>query len=219
MLHTSGWGIDEVHGLAELDGEVQAYSSTQATVYSHCARFVIQRLLVERDDPDLVNLVWDTDLEDPEWVEKPDWTGDDLVNPAIFNKAVWEAGDGPGYYSAEINVKGKVIYGYTWSVRKLNDDGAGDYRITFYLDDTCPAVLNTYFTGGVTEIIQPSEEEIAAAAAAEGDDGESPGGGAVGVLDTVNNLTYIDVRILERGGGGGGGGSGGGGGGGGGHGH
>ena len=32
--------------------------------------------------------------------------------------------------------------------------------------------------------------------------GESHGGG-VGVIDFGNNLTYIDVRILERGGGGG----------------
>ena len=52
-------------------------------------------------------------------------------------------------------------------------------------------------------------EEVTEAIAAE--EGEEPGGGAVGVppsmtLNLSNNLTYIDVRILERGGGGGGGG-------------
>ena len=34
---------------------------------------------------------------------------------------------------------------------------------------------------------------------------ESTGGGAVPVIDYFNNLTYIDVRILDRSGGGGGG--------------
>ena len=52
-----------------------------------------------------------------------------LVSLPIFNKAVYEALDGPGFYSAEINVKGKVIYGYTWKVRTLNQ-GTGYYRLT-----------------------------------------------------------------------------------------
>ena len=101
-----------------------------------------------------------------------------------------------------------------------NDAAAGDYRATFSFDQTCGTVyLNTFFVDGITEIIVPLEEEIAAAAAAEGDDGESPGGGAVGVLVPYDdltgegNLTYMDVRILPRGGGGGNGGGGNGGGG------
>ena len=36
-------------------------------------------------------------------------------------------------YSAEINVKGKVIYGYNWNTRVLSD-GPGYYRITFSMD-------------------------------------------------------------------------------------
>lgn len=195
MLHTSGWGITEMHGLAEVDGAVASYPGTQATVYSPCARLVIQRLLVDRDDPALESLTWD--------VPTGQWIGEGLVNAPIFNKVVWEAGDGPGYYSAEINVKGKVIFGYTWNVRKLND-GAGDYRITFNLDEGCPAGLNTFFTdefgNPVTEIVQPLEEAVAA----ESDEGGDTGGG-VGIMDYENNLTFIDIRILERGGGGGGG--------------
>jgi hypothetical protein len=46
----------------------------------------------------------------------------------------------------------------------------------------------------------PAEEEVVVAAE-EGEDGGSDTGGAVGVLDYANNLTYMDVRILERGGG------------------
>ena len=100
--------------------------------------------------------------------------------------------------------EGKVIYGYTWNVRKLNE-GAGDYRITFYLDDACPAGLNTFFAdvegNPVTQLMVPIEE---AAMTTEGDDGGDTGG-ATGVIEHADNLTYIDVRILERGGGGGGG--------------
>jgi hypothetical protein len=153
MLHTSGWGIDEVHGLAELDGIVQNYWSSQATVYSHCARLTIQKLLVDRNDPLLAGLVWDAGVG--EWTNPE---GASLVNPTIFNMAVHEAADGPGYYNAEINVKGRIIYGYTWNVRRLNDNSggtaAGDYRITFSFDEVCggTTALNTFFVDD-TEII------------------------------------------------------------------
>jgi hypothetical protein len=182
MRHLFGWGIDEMHGTT---GVVLA--GTQATVYSPCARLTIQKLLVDRGDPALASLVW---------VPQEGWLGPGLVNVPIFNMAVYNAGDGPGYYSAEINVKGKIIYGYTWNVRRLNE-GAGDYRITFSFDGVCgSAALNTYFTQGVTQILEPIEEEIVVLES-------EPGGGAVGVIDFGNNLTYMDVRILERGGGGG----------------
>jgi len=221
MRHTSGWGIDEVHGLAtSLGREPLPGPGAQATVYSHCARLTIQKLLVERDDPKLGDLIW---VPGEGWAE-PEGYESDLINPHIFNGSVHEGGDGPGYYSAEINVKGRIIYGYTWSVRKLNE-GAGDYRVTFSFDESCGSVdgvdidLNTFFVDGVTEILMPSEEdlEVAAVEAAMSDpqvartlitatDAEETEGGAVGVLDFNNNLTYMDVRILERGGGSGGGG-------------
>lgn len=198
MLHTAGWGIEEVHGLAVLDGVAQGYLSDQATVYSHCARLTIQRLAVAREDPVLDQLAW---VPGSGWI----YPEPGVINPPIFNLPVYEGGDGPGYYSAEINVKGKVIYGYTWNVRKLNE-GAGDYRITFSFDDQCGmASLNTAFTEGVTEIVVPLEEvpeETLSVSSEEGDD-SGGGAGAVGVIDFENNLTYIDVRILERGGGGG----------------
>jgi uncharacterized membrane protein YgcG len=222
MRHTSGWGIDEVHGVAATDSDPAVAitgSGLRATVYSPCARFMIQKLLVERDDLDLENLLW---VPETGWTE-PDGYPDDLINPPIFNGAVHEAQDGPGYYNAEINVKGRIIYGYTCNVRRLND-GAGDYRLTFSFDESCGTnvFLNTFFTKEDTKIMVPLEEAVEAAAIEE-----EPGGGATGMLRTDLNLTYMDVRILERGGGGGGGGGkpgggggnngGGGGGGGGGH--
>ena len=199
MRHTSGWGIDEVHGLAAtLDGTAMEGPGTQATVYSTCARFTIQRLLVDRGDAELADLIW---VPGEGWTEPAEYE-DDLINQPIFNKAVHEASDGPGYYNAEINVKGRIIFGYTWNVRSLNE-GAGDYRLTFSFDESCGATtLNTFFTEGITDIMVPLEEVTTALAAEEG---EEPGGGGTGVLVTADNLTYMDVSILERGGGGGGG--------------
>jgi len=219
MRHTDGWGIDEVHGLAVDLGDPPAAlpgPGTRATVYSHCARLTIQLLLVSRDDPQLADLEWEPEIGWTEPAEDPQNPGfpypDDLINPHIFNGSVHEGGDGPGYYSAEINVKGRIIYGYTWNVRQLHDptldvSGAGDYRVTFSFDQggedgSCPVALNTLFVDGTTDILVPLEEVTAAIAEEEG---EEPGGGAVGVLNTDLNLTYMDIRILERGGGGGGG--------------
>jgi hypothetical protein len=183
MRHLFGWGIDEMHGTTGV-----VYPGTEATIYSHCARLTIQKLQVPREDPALASLLW---------VPQEGWAAPGLINEPIFNMAVYNAGDGPGYYSAEINVKGKIIYGYTWNVRRLNE-GAGDYRVTFSFDEVCgSAALNTYFTEGVTEILLPLEEEVVVL------ESESTEGGAIGVLDFANNLTYMDVRILERGGGGG----------------
>ncbi|HEX6133530.1 MAG TPA: hypothetical protein VFZ24_06190 [Longimicrobiales bacterium] len=210
MLHTFGLGADEQWGLSVLpDGTPEALDNYLPTIYSNCARLTIQRLLVNRDDPLLANLTWDDAAG--EWTGVDPTTGDPLVNRALFNDAVYTVQDGPGYYNAEINVKGKVIYGYTWGVRKLND-GAGDYRLTFSLDGTnCPQTLNTDFEDGVTFIMQPEEESEEVVVAAE-----PAGEGGISYLDAANNLTYIDIHIYTkkggttpRGGGGGGGGGGG----------
>jgi hypothetical protein len=207
MRHVDGWGIDEVHGLAvDQDGFPILGPGTRATVYSYCARLTIQKLLVPREILQEGDLQWDP--EQHCWVTTdPENTGNLVNETPLFNMAVHEGGDGPGYYSAEINVKGRVIYGYTWNVRKLND-GEGDYRITFSFDDDGPVPLNTYFTDGVTDILVPLEEELLEAALSEE---EPTGAGAVPELDPTNNLTYIDIRIHTRESGGGGGGGGGGG--------
>ena len=185
MRHLEGWGQTEMWGLSiGEDGLPQEVvhdfveTFPQATIYSPCARLTIQRLLVPRDDERLDDLVWEPTVG---WTE-PHGHPEDLINPGIFNKAVWEAGEGPGFYNAEINVKGRIIFGYTWNVRKLNE-GAGDYRITFSFDETCAAVpLNTSLE--IAQIVEPEEET------------PLPEGG-VAVIDVGNNLTYIDIRITE----------------------
>jgi len=216
MRHVSGWGIDEVHGLAaslDMEPVAEEGSGAQATVYSPCARLTVQKLLIPREDVSLEGHIWN-------WQQGEGWSGymvDEngqqisLINAPILNQAAYEGGDGPGYFSAEINVKGRIIYGYTWNVRRLNDltqvppyeipTPAGDYRITFSFDETCPTVeLNTFFIDGTTKIIVPLEEELVAAFSALETE-STDDGGAIAELDPQNNLTYMDVRILERGGG------------------
>lgn len=213
MRHTSGWGIDEVHGLAtDLANTPLMGPGTRATVYSNCARLTIQKLLVPRNDSRLADLIW---VEGVGWTEPLGYV-DNLINSAIFNKAVHEGGDGPGYYAAEINVKGRIIYGYTWNVRQVNDmtplegsqspTAAGDYRLTFSLDKMCGTVsLKTYFMAGTTQILVPIETEEVAALAAEGDDVGATGVLVPAVFDPYTaellggNLTYMDVHILQRG--------------------
>ena len=115
MKHLSGLGIDEMWGTTgnELSGFI-------ATVYSPCARFTIQRLLVERGDPVLESLAW---------IPSEGWTGAGLVSSPIFNMAIYQTGqeEDPESYNAEINIKGKIIYGYTWKVRDLNE---GRWRLS-----------------------------------------------------------------------------------------
>ena len=215
MRHVDSWGIDEVHGLqTDLNGQpvddIEGLG-TIATVYSHNARFTLQKLNVESLD----ELYTDTGgniKSKLEWIPTVGWTEDqsggseDLVNDdPLLNMAVYDAGDGPGYYNAEINVKGKIIYGYTWNVRELNE-GEGYYRLTFSFDAESAYPLNTYFDEA-TEIVVPIEEEEESEVATKE---EGPGNGGVAVIDVGNNLTYMDILITERsrGGGGGGGGQG-----------
>lgn len=192
MRHVSGWGIEEVHGLAvqgqgDQTGAI-TYNSTQATVYSTCARLTIQKLLVPRDEIPENSLVW---VAENGWIEAEGYS--DLITPQFFNKAVSEALEGPGYYNAEINVKGKIIYGYTWNVRNMNE-GAGDYRITFSLDATGTGnvLLNTSFQEGITEILIPEEEDVITTT------DETEHGGGVAKIDFENNLTYIDITINAK---------------------
>ena len=230
MRHADSWGIDEVHGLQTelLNNDIVYGPGDIATVYTPNARFTIQKLDVENLEGIESKLKW---RHKDGWTEADDYTGNDVVNDVpLFNMVINDAGDGPGFYNAEVNVKGKIIYGYTWNVRS-NNEGAGYYRLTFSFDDdtTNGPALNTYFKQGETEIILPIEEEEVAGKRInpisddDGDSGEGTRGG-VAVIDFDNNLSYMDIFIIAKttgsgGGAGGGCGAGGGSGSGGGSGH
>lgn len=160
--------------------------SAEATVYSGCARLTIQKI------PSVgASLTWTP--------ATGQWSGEGVSAP-YFNAAVHEAGDGPGFYSAEINVPGRVIYGYNWSV-KSTGDGAGVYRLTFSLDGSVdgglPCGTTTLNTSLAQAVVRVPVEEAAIEPA------EEPTAGGTAVVDATNNLTCIDVTILSRSGGGG----------------
>ena len=196
MVYVSGQGTSEVWGT-----DTTTYDSDQATVYSDHARLTIQRI-----DPN-GTLTWD-----PAYGQ---WIGTGVLS-TDFNGGCWENVDGPGGYSAEVNVSGKAIYGFNWDVRNLSNATAGVYRITFSLDPnhgTGP--LLTSLAGA--QILPPSEGEeteitLAAAGAGGGrgpgggggdGGGDDAGGGGTAYIDAANNLTYIDVTIKTKAGGGG----------------
>jgi hypothetical protein len=162
-------------GTSEMWGTNTAtYQSTKSTVYSGCARLTIQKMVQPKGTAQ--NAVWNPALGK--------WEGQD-AGTVLFNGGVWEAADGPGYYSAEINIPGKVIYGYNWKTSDLNA-GAGTYRLTFSFDGMNGAghpsiALNTFFREGATAIIP------------------TKGTGGITALDYANNLTYIDVNLKTSG--------------------
>lgn len=218
MLHVVGLGVDEMHGLsvaqetAETAGTTDAQRAVsiqvpQPIVYSDHARLTIQKLNFDRTDVGQSALLsWHPgtldDLNDPPcWVSVgADETDLGLVDAPLFNSAVDDA-SGPGAYSAEINIKGRIVYGYTWNVAEFGVE-EGDYRITFSLDGDSGAAFEEQ-----THILETSEEAVAALAAQAA---PAVGGNAAVVPDW--NLSYIDIHLRARGGGGGGRGQGGGGG-------
>lgn len=169
MLKLSGQGMDEVWGS---DGTL--YDATEAMVYSPAARLTIQKFL---QPPAVAHAVWNA--------QTGQWDGD-LKAPCGGGMA-WEPVEGSGAFAAEINVAGKIVYGYNWTFTHQNPE-PGTWRITFALDGTnYPGTLNTMFDAST--VILASEE---------GEEGEDDGGTASGGVAYVVpelNLTYIDVPI------------------------
>ena len=162
-----------------------------ATVYSRCARLVIQKIT------DFDSVVWSSDADDE------NGRGGYWVNGALLpvvNVAAWD-----GSYSAEINASGRLIYGYNWNTKLIDQaEKSGDYRLTFVLEGgenlgepelsgMCPENLNTLFES--TVVVNLGEEHPGVVLTAEefAQEGAHHGeGGAV----------YVDV-VLGAGGGGG----------------
>lgn len=192
MEDESQSGLTEVWGAKTedvQDGPLGiTYLSDSATVYSGMAKLVIQKI-DDMSGNETPMLIWN--------LETSSWVGD--VSTPLFEGAVWDNVDGPSGYSAEINVQGKVIYGYNWVTRKIGD-GAGTYRLTFVLDNQDEDYVgekNTFITDATQIVTKVEEEEIIPAA-------EPESGGGTAVVDHLNNLTYIDVQLVAKSGSGGG---------------
>jgi len=160
-----------------------------ATVYSDCARLIIQKI----NDPST----------EPEWASDASgtyggyWTGG--MGEPVVDIAAWD-----GSYSTEINAGGSLIYGYNWNTKVLAEKG--DYRLTFVLeggftddqnnenDGKCTSTLNTVFDGTSKSVNVGERRPATLLSQAEMDGHHGEGG-----------LLYIDVVVGASGGGGGGG--------------
>ncbi len=185
MCYISGSGTTEVWG-ATVTGTAGAYSATpyasvDAMVYTGAARLTIQLI----DPAQAGTITWDPNTHQ--------WTGTGAYD-VVFNGATYEKGDGPGYYGAELNVQGKVVYGYVWQTRGL---AAGEYRLTVSLDESNAIFPGTSLTFAGADIMVPVEETTDVTIAEEG------GGNTAYVgTDGYENLTYIDVGLTTGSGGG-----------------
>ena len=158
-----------------------------ATVYSACARMIIQKIT----DPTLVP-VWSSSASGgvAGGAHGGYWTNG--ISPPLVDVAAWD-----GTYSAETNAGGSVIFGYNWNTKE-DSTGGGDYRLTFVLEgDACSYDLNTVFDSK-TKSVNVGERRPAQVVSA----------GDLGGTGNEGGLAYVDVNIAQSGSGGGGGGGG-----------
>lgn len=149
MAYLYGDGIEEVWGTpgnADLGNTVGTIiTADAATAYSSCARYKIEKL------------AWPADITNVPTGQIPDTYApgyDAYIASTFYNSAAYEryGVDGPtGAYSAELNVPGKVIYGYNWDLAHFKPpvapkkdtpgfswvpgvDKVGWWRLTFSFD-------------------------------------------------------------------------------------
>jgi hypothetical protein len=129
-----------------------------------------------------------------------DGTFDEATTKACgFNGAIWEAygQDGPGFYAAEINVSGNLIYGFNWDLNKCDatvNKPEGKWRLTFMLDPEATAL------DGVTKV-EPNVvfAKLDPADITVDDDERAPY--ATPVLQN-GSTSYMDIQIVAPKGGG-----------------
>lgn len=179
MTHMFGQGPDEMWAT-----DTTTYESTRTLVYTAAARLTIQPLSLTCQD----TAVWGGDgwmIPDPDTGEP---TATFCGGAPVFDDSVYGVTqEGPGGYTPEINISGKIVYGYNWTVRV-----AGEYRLTFSIDPGYPGGPLTSFDAG-TAILEPVEEEVTITEEV---------GGNVAQVRPDDDLTFIDVTITGRSGGG-----------------
>jgi hypothetical protein len=171
-----------------------------ATVYSACARLVIQPINRRTAD----SLTWNSDASEKGGY----WVGDGAKAPVV-NIAAWETGDHA--YSAEINADGSLLYRFNWNATSLQPEGtASTYRLTLVLEGgadqggQCPYPLNTVFDETTLSVNVGSKNSavVLSAASLGGQHGE--GGAAylditVGTGKQNSNDSGIDDAVSEEG--------------------
>lgn len=108
-----------------------------ATVYSRCARLVIQKITPG------ATLTWTSS----------GWTGTGVVKVLDINAY-------SSTYSAEINAGGSLLYGYNWNT-KTASAGSGLYRITFVIDGPSRCTVSNTVFDNATSIVNPGNLNFA----------------------------------------------------------
>lgn len=135
MEHLYGSGTSEMWGA---DGMV--FDSAYKTVFSVAARLKVEKL----DGPN----------------------GNVVESPCSFNGAIYEKFglDGPGGYTAEVNVSGNLIYGYNWQLNACSAPTAqktGWWRLTFSIDPqanyTLDAIPYSVLSNTILDSLDPGD--------------------------------------------------------------
>ena len=152
-----------------------AVKGYHATVYSSCARLIIQKVTSP------TNLSWDSSVG--YWVNG---AGAPVLTLTAYG----------GTYKAEVNAGGSLIYGYNWNAKNVVP---GAYRLTYVLDGwtndggRCPNPLNAEFDESTTII---NTGEVAAGVVLSQGDLMTAGGTGV-----EGGAAYVDITIKAKGGG------------------
>lgn len=165
-------------GVAMADPFATSIDSSEAMVFTAGARLTIQRI------DDASKATWDA--------AQHRWVGAGAADP-VFNSAVHEkTSDGPGSYGAELNVQGKVIYGFNWDTADLFN---GEYRLTFSLDGPVGTFggSGTSLMGASVLVSEEEGEEETALLTPRAE--SSPNSPNEAVVLGDQELTYIDVAL------------------------
>jgi len=220
MWHASGHGTTERWGVRVDDRnpdlhDPYVYESPFAIIHTSRARLNIAKLETGEaecpkpdDDPvpsPIPPLTWEVSMDPDGEILNGWWTNPDGDDPCTLDDLE---------QTVELNVGGKWIYGYNWMTKRMDftsceADGfevGGWWRLTFYTEDR-----SVDFTGqgeGYWEnpdvLEPPPAVKVDGIAEPKSDTDEGPL--YPPVVDTSNNLTYIDICLSTKGGGGGGGG-------------
>jgi hypothetical protein len=179
MNHLYGEGTTEVWGTAdksllgaaEPSKDPMMLPPIEQTVYSNCARITVSEI-----------------------------TGrDGTVTREIFSYPVYEkyGVTGPGGFSGEVNVGGKLIYGFNWDPR-AHDLPPGWYRVEFSLDPT--VTWTVAGAEGGTGGTYTANRNVHIQALDTND--TTSGWPYQPVLAADGYSSYVDVELVARGGGG-----------------
>jgi hypothetical protein len=210
MVNVMGLGVDEVWGVRATHQQPSGVAFVETpgygTVYSDTMLLSLTKL-----EPDIGTI---DVLPDPVGIAYT-W------NPTT---QLWEKAGGGAVaqtektaFTAEINVKGRLIFGHNWRLKSQTMapgvEKGGWWRLTYFSSSAVSPIYYTAQTLLFDPIAGESEEAVPLTPeqVAEDDGGASANYPRTAVVDPTNSLVYIDVYIRSTTTGGGGGGGGGGG--------